>query len=233
MLEIALGVVLFTGIVLVLALVIMLARSRLVPSGNLTINVNRERDLSVPVGDKLLAVLAADGEDPEPHRDLADLHMRRSRYADAMQHLQRCLALAPDDAQANMAMGACLQELGRVDEALEISAARLSALSVLVFSGACSVTELARLEQVRQPTMSHLLRGLEDEGLVRIRPDDRDGRVRRVEATRAGRRLLEQGRRRRVAALARWMEHLPERDVRTLARAAELMRGIIERSNEA
>jgi len=59
MLEIVLGVVLFTGIVLVLALVIMLARYRLVPSGNLTINVNEERDLSVPAGDKILAVLAA------------------------------------------------------------------------------------------------------------------------------------------------------------------------------
>ena len=57
--EILLGVVLFTGIVLILALVIMLVRSWLVPSGNLTINVNAERDLSVPAGDKLLAALAA------------------------------------------------------------------------------------------------------------------------------------------------------------------------------
>ena len=50
MLEIVLGVLLFTGIVLMLALVIMLVRSWLVPSGNLTINVNGERDLSVPAG---------------------------------------------------------------------------------------------------------------------------------------------------------------------------------------
>jgi Na+-transporting NADH:ubiquinone oxidoreductase subunit F len=57
--EVVLGVVLFTGIVLVLALVIVLVRSWLVPSGNLTINVNEERDLSVPAGDKLLAALAA------------------------------------------------------------------------------------------------------------------------------------------------------------------------------
>jgi len=56
--EIVLGVALFTGIVLVLALVIMLARSWLVPSGMVTINVNDERDLRVPVGDKLLTVLA-------------------------------------------------------------------------------------------------------------------------------------------------------------------------------
>ena len=59
MLEILLGVLLFTGIVLVLALVIMAARAWLVPSGNVQISVNAERDLDVPVGDKLLAVLAA------------------------------------------------------------------------------------------------------------------------------------------------------------------------------
>ena len=125
-----------------------------------------------------------------------------------------------------------LRRLRRVDEALEVSTARLSALSVLVFSGACTVTELARIEQVRQPTMSHLLRGLEADGLVRSRPDPADGRVRRVAATRAGRALLEEGRRRRVAALERWMGALSERDVRTLARAARLMRGLVERSGD-
>jgi Na+-transporting NADH:ubiquinone oxidoreductase subunit F len=59
MLEVLLGVLLFTGIVLVLALVIIAARAWLVPSGNVQINVNEERDLDVPVGDKLLAALAA------------------------------------------------------------------------------------------------------------------------------------------------------------------------------
>ncbi len=70
MLEIVLGVILFTSIVLVLALVIMLARFRLVPSGNLTINVNAERDLSVPAGDKLLAI------ELDQHRD-GDIETRK------------------------------------------------------------------------------------------------------------------------------------------------------------
>ncbi|MGI9342056.1 MAG: NADH:ubiquinone reductase (Na(+)-transporting) subunit F [Gammaproteobacteria bacterium] len=59
MLEILLGVLLFTGIVLVLALVILVARSWLVPSGSAHIVVNDERALDVPVGDKLLTALAA------------------------------------------------------------------------------------------------------------------------------------------------------------------------------
>ncbi len=59
--EIVIGVVLFTGIVTVLAVLILLARSRLVPSGNIQISVNGERDLSVPAGSKLLNTLSANG----------------------------------------------------------------------------------------------------------------------------------------------------------------------------
>jgi len=57
--EIFFGAGLFTSIVLMLALLILLARFGLVPRGNVTINVNDERDLSVPVGGKLLGALAA------------------------------------------------------------------------------------------------------------------------------------------------------------------------------
>ena len=39
-----------------------------------------------------------------------------------------------------------------------IGPAQLSALSVLVFGGAKTVTELAKLEQVRTPTMSRIVR---------------------------------------------------------------------------
>jgi Na+-transporting NADH:ubiquinone oxidoreductase subunit F len=57
--EIVIGVVLFTGIVTALAVLILLARSQLVSSGNIQINVNGERDLSVPAGSKLLNTLSA------------------------------------------------------------------------------------------------------------------------------------------------------------------------------
>jgi len=59
MLEIVIGVVLFSAIVMALAVLILLARSQLVPSGNIQINVNGERDLSVPAGSKLLNTLSA------------------------------------------------------------------------------------------------------------------------------------------------------------------------------
>lgn len=61
MLEILLGVLLFTGIILVLVLLILGAKSKLVATGNIEIVVNDERTLSVPVGGKLVGALADNG----------------------------------------------------------------------------------------------------------------------------------------------------------------------------
>lgn len=121
-----------------------------------------------------------------------------------------------------------LRRLRSADESLAVSSARLSALSVLVFDGPKAVGELARIEQVSQPTMSNLVRRLVDEGFVASRPDPDDGRVVRIRATAKGRHLLHEGRRRRLALLSELMAPLGPRDRRTLARAAELMRRMLE-----
>ncbi len=57
MLEIIVAVGLFTLVVIALGVIILLSRSVLVPSGDVHIVVNGERDIAVPVGDKLLNVL--------------------------------------------------------------------------------------------------------------------------------------------------------------------------------
>ena len=56
--EIILGVVMFTIIVLALVAIILIAKSKLVPSGNVTISINGEKEIVAPVGGKLLNVLA-------------------------------------------------------------------------------------------------------------------------------------------------------------------------------
>ena len=58
MLEIGLGVGFFTLIVLMLVAIILIAKSRLVPSGNVDITINGEKKIQVPVGGKLLGALA-------------------------------------------------------------------------------------------------------------------------------------------------------------------------------
>ncbi|MES0873127.1 NADH:ubiquinone reductase (Na(+)-transporting) subunit F [Sinimarinibacterium thermocellulolyticum] len=60
-LEIGLGVAVFTGVILALVVVIQFAKSRLVPAGNVKLVINNERELEVPVGGKLLQTLAACG----------------------------------------------------------------------------------------------------------------------------------------------------------------------------
>ncbi|MEX1023962.1 MAG: MarR family transcriptional regulator [Planctomycetota bacterium] len=121
-----------------------------------------------------------------------------------------------------------LRRLRSADESLSVSTARLSALSVLVFDGPKAIGELARIEQVSQPTMSNLVRRLATEGYVVTRADPADRRLSRVQATAQGRRLLHAGRRRRVALLEDLMADLGPRDRRTLARAVLLLRRIVE-----
>lgn len=58
MLEIALGIIIFTVIVIALVFVIIGAKSKLVASGDVEILINDEKKILVPVGSKLLTALA-------------------------------------------------------------------------------------------------------------------------------------------------------------------------------
>ncbi len=104
-----------------------------------------------------------------------------------------------------------------------VSAPKLSALSVLVFGGPQSLTALARAEQVTAATMSKLVSDLEAEGLLAKRADHTDRRSIRIEATAAGRALLHQGRKRRLALLQRRLAKLTAAERATLGAAAEIM----------
>jgi DNA-binding MarR family transcriptional regulator len=104
-----------------------------------------------------------------------------------------------------------------------IGPARLSALSVLVFAGPMRLTELARIEQVKPPTMTKVIAGLEVAGLVRRRIDAEDRRAVRLAATPRGTRLLQDGRRRRVARLAAALEDLEDHQIDLLNRAAAII----------
>jgi Na+-transporting NADH:ubiquinone oxidoreductase subunit F len=61
LLEVGLGMSLFTLIILVLVAIIMIARSRLVSSGRVAVVVNDEKDILMPVGVKLMSGLADAG----------------------------------------------------------------------------------------------------------------------------------------------------------------------------
>ena len=119
-----------------------------------------------------------------------------------------------------------LRLVRREDAATGLSAARLSALSVLVFGGDRTVGQLAAAEQVRSPTMSGLVAEMERDGLVERRPSAADGRSVVVSATQEGRRVLHEGRRRRVATLAERLAGLDHDEVALLDEAAALLERI-------
>jgi DNA-binding MarR family transcriptional regulator len=104
-----------------------------------------------------------------------------------------------------------------------IGPAQLSALSVLVFGGARTVSDLAALEQVRPPTMSRIVDGLVEKKLAQRIEDADDRRAVRVKATPQGEKLMLAGRERRVKALASRFEALSATELKTLNAAAQLM----------
>src|SRR5919199_3299808 len=82
-----------------------------------------------------------------------------------------------------------LRQVRREDRHSGLSAARLSALSVLVFGGPLTVGRLAEIEQVRSPTMSRVVDQLAADGLVEREPGTSDSRQTFVRATDAGAQL--------------------------------------------
>lgn len=107
--------------------------------------------------------------------------------------------------------------------------ARLSALSVLVFVGPMTLGQLARLEQIKAPTMSRIVAGLKRSGLARIETDAKDARRIRVTVTPKGERLLQQARQHRIQIVAETLEGLDEADLGTLRRAAALIERTVRR----
>jgi DNA-binding MarR family transcriptional regulator len=116
-----------------------------------------------------------------------------------------------------------LRSLRVEDRASGLSGPRLSALSVIVFGGPLTMSALAQAEQVQPPTITKLVTEMEREGLVERVRSREDRRVLTVRATAEGRRLLEEGRRRRVIRLAAALEALPAAERKLLSRAAELI----------
>ncbi|MEO6878652.1 MAG: MarR family transcriptional regulator [Gemmatimonadaceae bacterium] len=124
-----------------------------------------------------------------------------------------------------------LRLLRREDDASGLPAPQLSALSVIVFSGApITLGQLATAEQVRPPTISRLVAAMEQAGLVDREVDRDDRRVVRVIPTARGTRLLLDGRERRVASLTAALAALPPSDRAKLSAAIPVLEQVVGRT---
>ena len=110
----------------------------------------------------------------------------------------------------------------------ELSPTAASTLATVERHGPLTPSELADFERIKRPTATRTLGLLEQAGLLDRAPDPTDGRSSLVSVNAAGRERLRRLRGRKNAYLARRMRDLPEADVVTLERAAEILEGILE-----
>jgi len=121
-----------------------------------------------------------------------------------------------------------LRRLRVRDRESGIGPSQLSALSVLVFGGPRSLRELADAEQVRPPTMSRIVVGLETAGLILRQTTDDKRRV-RLEPTAKGRKILQEGRRRRVESLTRALKSIDADELKQLDAATKLLERLVRK----
>jgi DNA-binding MarR family transcriptional regulator len=116
-----------------------------------------------------------------------------------------------------------LRRVRRDDPLMDLTPARASVLSILVFGGARTPGELAEQEQVAAPTMTKLINGLVRDGYVRKRRHSEDRRAVLISATAKAERALHEGRRRRIRLLQSLFEELNDSEWAVLDEAADII----------
>ena len=114
----------------------------------------------------------------------------------------------------------------RTDESLSLS--QISALGVLSRTGPLTPGELATQERVQPPSMTRLLVGLEQLGLVTKSGHPSDRRQVLVEISPAGQAIIKSDRERRDAWLAQRLRDLPREELELLHEAAAVLARITD-----
>jgi DNA-binding MarR family transcriptional regulator len=108
-----------------------------------------------------------------------------------------------------------------------LSPSQGSALAAIHNHGPLTLGALAEHERVTPPTISKVAAKLEAEGLIQRSPDPTDGRVSQVSATKAGRALVEESRRRKTTWLTSRIGDLDPAEQVRLADALDAIEQLI------
>jgi DNA-binding MarR family transcriptional regulator len=109
-----------------------------------------------------------------------------------------------------------------------VTPSQVSALATVERLGSPTLGELAGSEQVRPPSMTRIVVGLEAAGLVTRQVDTDDRRVARVTVTAEGRRVLQRSRSLRTAFVARRLRRLSEPERESLGELVRLLERLVE-----
>ena len=145
----------------------------------------------------------------------------------SMAHRKRSLEDAARD--LNSAAIHLLRGMRAADRASGLTPARLSALSVLVFGGPCTLGELARTEDVAAPTMSRIVDGLVGLGLAAREEHPESARKVLVSATEPGLQLMQKAAQLRIDVIVAALRSLPTEDRRSIVDASPSLRELSSR----
>ena len=116
----------------------------------------------------------------------------------------------------------------RQEGTVGFTASQGALLATIERHGPLTPSELAQRERVQRPTVTRMLAGLEERGLVQRAADPADRRSALISLTPAGRALLDDVRTRKAAYLAHRLEELNDEERATLDRAAAILEGLLE-----
>ena len=109
-----------------------------------------------------------------------------------------------------------------------ITQTQSAALSTIERHGPLTAGELAAHEQIQKPTCTAVIAALLEAGFIERTPDPLDGRVAWLQISPAGRRVLQQARKRHTAYLARRMSRLEPDELEILERATQILERLTE-----
>jgi DNA-binding MarR family transcriptional regulator len=141
-------------------------------------------------------------------------------YANDMPTMTRTAELASELRVAVMRLARRLRT-ERPDTGLSLT--QIATLGTIHRHGSLTPREIAEHERVQPPSMTRVLAGLEQLGLIVRTPHSRDGRQHLVSLTKAAQDLLREDKRRREAWLAQRLAELTVTERELLAAAAPII----------
>jgi DNA-binding MarR family transcriptional regulator len=125
-----------------------------------------------------------------------------------------------------------LARILRQDDSDDLSPTLASILFTVAREGPLTLGDIARRERIKKPSVTAAVDKLEQMGFLGRRRDASDGRVAWVALTDAGRRRVHARRANRTAWLASRFVDLDAKDLATLARASEIVDGLMEQGSD-